>query len=143
MSLVGGLAAFRVFRGLACPSTARYAGGLNFRVRCGSGCLPAALAAKAHDDLGVFWGFSSFFSFCRVFALPCRVFLFSRVSLDFALDCSGLVVVLLLCVVVFIVFLWIGLLCGRGVLVVWVVSGCGLSVSLPWRVRPSSIDLFF
>ena len=43
---VVGLAASCFFRGLAYPSTQQIVGGLNFRVRCGSGWFPAAMAAK-------------------------------------------------------------------------------------------------
>jgi hypothetical protein len=43
------IAAWCGSRGLAHLSTAHYVGGLNCRVRDGSGCVPAAMAASASD----------------------------------------------------------------------------------------------
>jgi hypothetical protein len=47
---MSGEAANRVSQRVAHSSRPRYAGGLNFRVRDGYGCLPAALAAFIPTD---------------------------------------------------------------------------------------------
>jgi hypothetical protein len=113
---VVGLAAFCFFRGLAYPSTQQIVGGLNFRVRCGSGWFPAAMAAKT----------SLMIMTCMLYNAVC----------SFPFFLMGLLVCVLVCDCCVLWWLSGPFVCfGIG----WAVSGCGLNASLPWRVRPNSI----
>ena len=118
--VVGGLAAWRGSQGLAYLSTACYVTRLNFRVRDGTGCSL------------VLWPPKPLFNVSFVFTNECDGgwlicgccvigLVFLVLLVDFALECEAVFVFL------------------AG----WAVSGCGLSVSLPWRVHSSSINTIF